>query len=153
MAEKPPARSREQRKRDALRRLEQDVDAWVATADLDTGAPYLTPLSFLWNGSSLLLATAASSPTGRNLAATGTARIGIGETRDVLLVEGTVQPLEAADLAPGEGDAFAEKTGFDPRELPGHLYFRVSPGRLTAWREANELRDRDLITDGRWTVG
>jgi len=33
----PPARSPQQRKADTLRRLEQDTDAWVATADPDSG--------------------------------------------------------------------------------------------------------------------
>ena len=65
----PPARSRHERTRDTLHRLEHDVDTWVATAE-PGGAPYLVPLSFLWDGKTLLLATLASSPTGRNLEAT-----------------------------------------------------------------------------------
>jgi hypothetical protein len=149
----PPVRPAEQRKKDALYRLEHDVDAWVSTADLETGAPYMVPLSFLWNGSSLLLATAASAPTARNLSLSGMVRLGIGETRDVVLVEGTAQVVRLAELSAAEGDAFAEKTGFDPREEPvPYLYVRVSPRRLQAWREANEIAGRDLIVDGRWTV-
>jgi hypothetical protein len=70
----PPARTPQQRKQDTLDRLGQDVDAWVATADPATGTPWLVPLSFLWDGHSLLVATPASSPTGRNLQATGRAR-------------------------------------------------------------------------------
>jgi hypothetical protein len=41
-----PARSQQQRQQDALKRLEQDVDAWVATADGGSGTPYLVPLWF-----------------------------------------------------------------------------------------------------------
>jgi hypothetical protein len=150
----PPARPREQRKQDCLHRLEQDIDAWVATADAGTGTPYLVPLSFLWDGSTLLIATAAASPTARNLQATGKVRLGIGPTRDLVLIEGTVQTALAADEIPdGTGDAFAAKTGFDPRELSSpYLYFWIQPQRLQAWREANELTDRDLIRDGQWTV-
>jgi hypothetical protein len=33
VADDPPPRTRRQRKRDTLQRLERDVDAWVATAD------------------------------------------------------------------------------------------------------------------------
>ncbi|MCF3962803.1 pyridoxamine 5'-phosphate oxidase family protein [Streptomyces fuscigenes] len=147
------ARSAQQRKKDALHRLEHDVDAWVSTADLETGAPYMVPLSFLWNGSSLLLATAESTPTARNLSLSGAVRLGMGETRDVVLIEGTAQAVRPAELSREEGDAFAEKTGFDPREESApYLYFRVSPRRLQAWREANEIPGRDLIADGRWTV-
>ncbi|WP_165439828.1 hypothetical protein [Micromonospora kangleipakensis] len=48
------------------------------------------------------------------------------------------------------GDAFAAKTGFDPRRLTGrYRYFRVRPQRIQAWREENELAGRDLIREGR----
>jgi hypothetical protein len=112
------------------------------------------PLSFLWDGATLLVATPSSSPTGRNLRASGKVRLGLGPTRDVVLVEGTVQAVAAADEIPAEvGDAFAAKTGFDPRELTTpYTYFRIRPGRLQAWREANELEGRELMRGGRWVV-
>ncbi|NUR07297.1 MAG: pyridoxamine 5'-phosphate oxidase family protein [Nocardioidaceae bacterium] len=145
-----PARTREQRLADARYRLEHDVDVWVASAGPDGGAPYLTPLSFLWDGEAVLLSTPATSPTGRNLAATGTVRLGFGLTRDVVLVEGDVTWVEAEDIDPAVGDAFAAKSGFDPRDDTGYRYFRVAPTRVTAWREVNELRDRVLMRDGAW---
>lgn len=149
-----PPRTRDQRRRDALHRLEHDIDAWVATADEAGGVPYLVPLSFLWDGTTLLLATAAASPTGRNLEATGRVRLCLGHTRDVVLIEGTVHALESGELTDDVGDAFAAKTGFDPRRLvASQRYFRVHPERLQAWREVNELADRDLMRDGRWVVG
>ncbi|MET7715940.1 pyridoxamine 5'-phosphate oxidase family protein [Streptomyces sp. NPDC005407] len=149
----PPARTPEQRKQDALIRLEQDVDAWVATADPESGTPYLVPLSFLWDGVTLLVATQSSSPTSRNLQATGKVRLGIGPTRDLVLVEGTVLALEAAELKDEVGDAFAAKTGFDPRELTSpYLYFRIHPQRIQAWREANEIEGRELMSGGHWIV-
>jgi hypothetical protein len=79
-------------------------------------------------------------------------RLAIGETRDVVLIEGTAQHLTPEELSAHDGDAFAEKTGFDPRKLVDQLYFRVSPRRLQAWREADEIKGRDLIVEGRWTV-
>jgi hypothetical protein len=149
----PPARTAQQRKADALRRLENDVDTWVATADPATGTPYLVPLSFLWDGATVLISTPAASPTGRNLRSTGTARLGIGPTRDLVLIQGTVQAETAAgEIGAGVGDAFAAKTGFDPRELSGYSYFRIRPERLQAWREANELTGRDLIRGGDWVT-
>jgi catechol 2,3-dioxygenase-like lactoylglutathione lyase family enzyme len=30
--------------------------------------------------------------------------------------------------------------------------FRISPRRIQAWREVNELPDRELMRDGRWLV-
>jgi hypothetical protein len=149
----PPARTAQQRKADTLRRLENDVDTWLATADPATGTPYLVPLSFLWNGTTVLISTPAASPTSRNLRATGRVRLGIGPTRDLVLIEGTVQAeTAAAEIAAETGDAFAAKAGFDPRELSGYAYFRIRPQRLQAWREANELAGRDLIRGGDWVT-
>jgi len=145
-----PARTLEQRMRDALHRLEHDEDAWVATAD--AGTPHLVPLSFLWDGAVLLLATPESTPTGRNLRPTGGVRLGIGPTRDLLIVEGTADALTPAEISEEEGDAFAAKAGFDPRERPGYAYFRVRPRRIQAWREANEIEGRTLMRDGAWIV-
>jgi hypothetical protein len=100
----------------------------------------------------LLIATPTASPTGRNLLATGTVRLGIGPTRDVVLIEGTVQQtLAATEIADEIGDTFAVKTGFDPRELTTpYTYFRITPQRIQAWREADELAGRDLMRGGEW---
>jgi hypothetical protein len=101
-ASPPPA----QPKQDALDRLEHDIDAWVATADDESGTPLVLPLSLLWQGVTSLIATPASSPTSRNLQAH---RLGIGPTRDLVLIQGTVHALAATEI-PGEvGDAFAAK--------------------------------------------
>jgi hypothetical protein len=144
-------RSLEQRKRDALDRLARDVDAWVATADPTSGTPYLVPLSFLWDGATMLIATPASSQTSRNLQATGKVRVGLGPTRDVVVIEGTTQTLDAHDVPSDMGDAFAAATGFDPRTLTTrYLYFRIHPWRMQAWREADELEGRELMRYGRW---
>ncbi|MFG2122904.1 pyridoxamine 5'-phosphate oxidase family protein [Streptomyces sp. NPDC048710] len=149
----PPARTAEQRKKDTLHRLEHDEDAWVATAGEDGGAPYLVPLSFVWDGATLLIATPAASPTGRNLLATGKARIGIGPTRDVVMIEGVVRAVPPEDLPEEDAEIFAGKTGFDPRRLTTrYLYFNVLPQRVQAWREENELQGRELMRDGVWLV-
>jgi Pyridoxamine 5'-phosphate oxidase len=143
-------RSREQRRRDTEHRLTRDVDVWVATASAD-GVPYLVPLSFYWDGEALLLATAADSPTGRNLAATRAVRLGLGETRDVSMIDGDVEVLEIDALPRERGDQFAARTGFDPRaqDTP-YRWFRIVPRRIQTWREANELSGRELVRDGHW---
>jgi len=145
-----PPRTREQRRQDTLRRLEQDVDAWVATAG-EGGVPSLAPFSFLWDGVTLLFAMPANGPTARNLLASGQIRLGLGHTRDVVLIEGTAQAIPAAEIPAETGDAFAAKTGFDPRALTGpYFYFRVMPRKIQAWREVDELAGRDLMRDGAW---
>ncbi|MCX4767033.1 pyridoxamine 5'-phosphate oxidase family protein [Streptomyces sp. NBC_01275] len=147
------ARPAKQRRSDTLHRLESDVDAWVATAAQDGGSPYLVPLSFVWDGATLLFATPADSPTGRNLHATGVARVAVGPTRDVVMIEGAVVAVPPAELPEEDAEIFAGKTGFDPRELAEpYLYFRVRPVRMQAWREADEIEGRELMRDGEWLV-
>lgn len=146
-----PARPLSVRKQDTLRRLEQDVDVWVATAS-DDGTPYLMPLSFLWDGKTLLLSTAGGNPTARNLRANPTLQVTLGHTRDVIHIEATAEILESHEISESEGDAFAEKAGFDPRPLAGYLFFRLTPTKIQAWREVNELKDRVLLRDGSWLV-
>jgi hypothetical protein len=117
------------------------------------GAPYLVPLSFDWDGEALLVATPASSPTGRNLAAGRTTRVGLGVTRDVTLIDADVEVLEMDELPRATADRFAARAGFDPRtETPAYRWFRITPRRIQAWREANELAERELMRDGRWLV-
>jgi hypothetical protein len=143
-------RSRAQRRRDTEHRLTHDQDVWVASAAAD-GAPYLVPLSFHWDGETLLLATPTDSPTGRNLAGTRAIRLGLGLTRDVTMIEGDVEVLEIDALPRERGDRFAAHTGFDPRELTTpYGWFRISPRRIQAWREVNELSGRELMRAGCW---
>lgn len=131
--------------------LDRHVDCWVATSDPASGAPQLVPLSFVWDGETVLLSTSASSPTGRALVATGAVRLAFGATRDVVMVDGDVEVIDAAELSPDEADRFAGRTGFDPRSLrTRYLYFRVRPTRIQAWREENELAARDLMRDRVW---
>ncbi|WP_455644550.1 pyridoxamine 5'-phosphate oxidase family protein [Micromonospora echinaurantiaca] len=126
------------------------MDLWVATAG-SPGGVHLIPLSFLWDGSALLISTPRASVTGRNLLADPRVRLSLGPTRDVVIIDGTAEPVDIADLGPETGDAFATKTGFDPRQLDEpYQYFRIRPRRIQAWREANELAGRVLMRDGRW---
>ena len=124
----------------------------MASASAD-GGPYLVPLSFDWDGEALLVATPTDSPTGRNLAATRTVRLALGYTRDVSVIDGEVEVLEIDALPQERGNRFSARTGFDPRaEATSYRWFRILPRRIQAWREVNELPDRELMRDGRWLV-
>jgi pyridoxine/pyridoxamine 5'-phosphate oxidase len=153
--EEPPAsgtgpRSAQQRKQDALARLGQDVDAWVASASPD-GAPYLIPLSFSWDGAAITVATPGTSRTGRNLAATKRARVAVGPSRDLVLIEGSVEVFTSESVPAAVADAFAAKQHWDPRPL-GYGWYRITARLIQAWREEDELAGRDLMRDGRWLV-
>jgi Pyridoxamine 5'-phosphate oxidase len=139
-------RSRSQRQADTLAKLRGEVDLWVASAD-EAGVAYLVPLSFHWDGAALTLATPRESRTAVNLLRAGWARVALGPTRDVVIVEGTVAELpRGAD--PQLAEAFAAAAGFEPPE--GYVYLRITPREIQAWREADELAGRRLMRAGAW---
>jgi hypothetical protein len=143
------ARSSSQRIADTRSRLETDVDLWVASAN-EVGEAHLVPLSFHWDGSRLTVATPRESVTARNLMRAGWARVALGETRDVVIVEGPVEAI-ALGTEPELERAHATSAGFDPRELAEeYVYLRITPDEIQAWREANELGGRTLMQDGAW---
>jgi nitroimidazol reductase NimA-like FMN-containing flavoprotein (pyridoxamine 5'-phosphate oxidase superfamily) len=145
-------RGREQRKRDVLERLEREVDIWVASADGD-GVPCLVPLSFLWDGEAVWLSTRDTNPTGRNLRKAGRARLSLADTRDVVLIGGTVEMFSKDEVPVAAADAFAAKSRWDPRRSANgssYAFFRVRPTEVQAWHEEPEMRGRHLMRDGTW---
>ena len=152
-----PPRPAAQRKADTLAKLAaRDADVWVSTAsaDGDAATPYLVPLSLLWTNERIVIALEASSRTARNIRRSNRARLGMGPTRDVVMIDVDIDGVVAAtDIDGSVADAYAEQAGWDPRkETSGHVYITFRPVRIQAWREANELAGRTLMTDGRWTV-
>jgi nitroimidazol reductase NimA-like FMN-containing flavoprotein (pyridoxamine 5'-phosphate oxidase superfamily) len=144
----PPPRPLEQRIADTRARFAADMDTWVATAGED--GPGLVPLSFDWDGKTFVISTLPRSVTARNIAANGRVRLAFGPTRDVVVVEGAAELIPAAEVD-AVADAYAAHTDWDPREQSEeYAWFRVVPRRIQAWREANELRGRDLMRDGAW---
>ena len=145
----PPVRSREQRKTDTLHKLETEVDVWVASAGED-GRANLAPLSFVWHEAALTISVPATSLTARNLSRVGWARMALGPTRDVVMLDGPIEVL-AIGADPALENAHARATGFDPREeASAYVYIRLRPERIQAWREAHELAGRRLMEGGAW---
>lgn len=145
-------RSRVARKENALRRLVEDEDVWVATADA-AGVPCLVPLFFWWDGEVIWLSTRPTNPTGANMAASGLVRMCVGTTRDVVQIEGGVAAFTVEELPQEVGDAFAAKGGWDPRTDDARYdYYRVTLDVLRAWGTVPELVGRTLMRDGKWLV-
>ena len=144
-------RSAADRKADTLRLLDTEKDAWVATGDR-AGQGYLVPLSIWWDGERLTMATQARSRTCRNLADGGTLRLGVGGTRDLVMIDGTVDVHAVGDEAV-VAQGFAARHQWDPRDDDGEwVFIRVRPTRVQAWREADEIAGRTIMRDGRWVV-
>ncbi len=146
------ARDRETRKADTLAMLAtQAIDVWVATASA-AGAPYLVPVSLVWVDERLVIAVEASSLTARNLIASGEARLAVGPTRDVVMIDAVLE--QAVDVAVDKalGAAYVAQSDWDPRRATGYVFLVLRPVRVQAWREANEIAGRTLMRGGTWLV-
>src|SRR5687768_2557316 len=96
---RPEPRPAATRKADVLAELTTPVvDAWVATAA--AAEPYLVPLTLAWLRERIVLATDAKSRTGANLTASGVARIALGATRDVVLIDAVLEETFPVAQAP-----------------------------------------------------
>jgi len=146
------ARDRESRKADTLAMLTTPaIDTWVATASAQ-GVPHLVPVSLAWVDERIVIAVEASSVTARNLATSGTARLAVGPTRDVVMVDALRE--KTVDVAADDelGEAYVAQADWDPRGDTGYVFLVLRPVRVQAWREANEIAGRTLMRDGRWLV-
>jgi hypothetical protein len=150
----PPARDLADRKRDTLAKLAAPAeDVWVATASMGAVGPepHLVPVSLGWIEERVVIAVASDSATTRNVRSAGIARLALGPTRDVVVIDAVLEREAPVDAADNIADAYAAQADWDPREDPDTYVFLVlRPTRVQAWRESNELRGRVLMRDGAW---
>jgi hypothetical protein len=143
-------RDRRTRKADTLALLGTPaIDVWVATASA-AGEPHLVPVSLAWVDDRVVIAVEATSVTARNLTTSGAARLAVGPTRDVVMIDVVLD--RAVDVA-ADGAlaaAYVAQADWDPRGATGYLFLVLRPTRLQAWREANEIPGRTLLRDGTW---
>lgn len=144
-------RSRADRKADALRMLAaSDADVWVASSSPE-GTAHLVPLSYAWIDERIVLACEATSLTARNIIATGRVRLGLGPTRDVVMIDGRLDhhtPVSEAGNA--VLDRYQAQAGWDARTVPTNHLLAIAPTRIQAWREANEITGRTLMRNSTW---
>ena len=145
----PEPRDRQTRKADALAMLTTPaVDVWVASASGE-GAPHLVPVSLAWVDERVVIAVEAASVTARNVTASGVARLAVGPTRDVVMIDAVLD--RSVEVADDElGAAYAAQADWDPRRSPGYVFLVLRPVRVQAWRESNEIPGRTLMRDGDW---
>jgi hypothetical protein len=136
------ARDRETRKADTLAMLATPaIDVWVATSSA-AGAPYLVPVSLAWVDERMVIAVEGSSVTARNLTASGEARLAVGPTRDVVMIDAVLEKV--IDVASDDelGESYGAQADWDPRRATGYVFLVLRPVRVQAWREANDRRPR-----------
>ena len=155
MTDRQP-RTREQRRADTLAKLSAPAaDVWVATAAVDKSGhvnSYLVPLSLAWIDERVVLATEADSVTVRNIISQRRARLGLGPTRDVVMIDAELEQAYGPDEVPDDlAPQYAMQADWDPRKSADRMRFLVlRPLRTQAWREVNELPGRTLMRDGAW---
>jgi hypothetical protein len=102
-------------------------------------------------GARLVLATPSDSRTVRDLQRAGRARVALAPTRDVVLIDASVEVFAPDAVDPAVADAFAARHNWEPRDEPGpYSYLILTPQRVQSWREANELAGRTIMRDGVW---
>lgn len=132
-----------------------DADAWVATASAD-GKEHMVPLSVAWAGDTFVVVTPERTPTARNIRASRRARLGLGSTRDVVLVDVRLDAARTVANAPDHQlHAFATQAGWDPRTDDangdvGYVVFDLAPVQVLVWRDEAEIPGRVVMRDGRW---
>ena len=113
---------------------------------------YLVPLSLAWIDERVVLATEAGSVTAGNITSQGGVRLGLGPTRDVVMIDAELEHVYSLDEVPaGLARRYVAQEGWDPRESGESMRFLVlRPLRIQAWREADELPGRTLMRGGAW---
>ena len=112
------------------------------------------PLSIAWVDERIVLALEARSVTARNLTETGAARLAVGGTRDVVLLDTRLEATHEVAAAPQAlADAYAAQSDWDPRaDAAGYVFLVLRPDRVQAWTEVHELAGRTIMRAGEWVA-
>jgi len=151
-------RSGAERKADTLAKLhEREMDVWVATSSVSesgSAEAHLVPLSLAWIDERVVIAVESDSLTARNITEYRAARLALGPTRDVVMIDTVLdQIINLDDVPVALAERYADQADWDPRTAGGRFVFLVlRPDRIQAWREANEIRGRTLMRAGSWVV-
>jgi nitroimidazol reductase NimA-like FMN-containing flavoprotein (pyridoxamine 5'-phosphate oxidase superfamily) len=143
-----PPRSAIERRSDAVELLESAYQLWLSTSGPE-GGPHLIPVAFVWSGSWITMATFVESRTAANLRDDPRARLAVGSTADVVILDGDVSFVAADEMDTETADRFAA-VSHDPRVMPGLVYLRFTPRRIQAWNGFHEFNGRTLMAGGNW---
>jgi hypothetical protein len=130
------------------------AEVWVASASAD-GAPHLVPLSLVWDERQVILSVERRSLTARNMAATQRARLALGTTGDVVLIDAVLATeVGTAEAADSLAETYAGQADWDPRredsDGAGYVYLCLAPERIQVWRSLAEHSGRTIMRAGQW---
>jgi general stress protein 26 len=136
---------------DACERLARESDVWLATSS--EGRPWLVPLWFLWHANKIFLATSPASMTAKNIASHPAVRLAFQSTEDVLILDGTAEIHRASDVSDDMFVSYTAKySGSDPRTWDDAIIVAVTPDRIQAWRNEDEIPGRVIMRRGQWVT-
>ena len=141
-----------QRKTTALHKLAHEKYLWFATANR-SGAPHLVPLGFVWRNGRMVLASSSTNRTVSNVRETGVARVALGQTDDVVMIDGGVELVGVDSIDTTVAAEYEQKYAVDLRVVPGWTYLQLTPERIQVFRDAPEpSQARAVMSAGAWRV-
>lgn len=146
MSDQPQPRSLATRASDARERLQTATQMWLATGG---STPHLIPVAVVFDEGNLVTATFERSKTVANLRSAPRARLALGTTADVVMVDASAEFVPVPLLDTATGDRFA-LISHDPRAMPGFTYLRFTPERIQAWNGFHEFGGRTVMREGAW---
>ncbi len=143
-------RSTAQRVADTLAALETERNCWLATSRQD-GTSHLIPLTYCWDGEQLIVATRQKSVTVNAVRRTGRVRLSLPSPVDVVIVDAIASVVTTEDIDAHIDRFFRQVAGFDPAgETESYVYILLTPDRVLAWRDEEELGQREIMHSGQW---
>ncbi|GGV09008.1 hypothetical protein GCM10010245_16930 [Streptomyces spectabilis] len=147
----PTPRAHEERLAAARLRLQQESQMWLATGGC--AGPHLIPVAFVSDNDAIVTATGESSKTVRRIQETKRARVAVGTTSDVVMIDTVLDGLvPVPEVATGVADRFAA-VSHDPRKMSGYVYIRLLPRRIQVWNGFHEFSGRTVMLKGEWLSG
>jgi general stress protein 26 len=139
-----------ERQSDARKQLESSFQMWLATGSDGRGA-HLIPVAYVWDGLDVYTATFARSRTVANIEAHPQARIALGDTADVVMIDAGASLVDVPAIDADIAERYAQ-VSHDPRTYPTgtFLYLRLHPRRIQAWNGFHEFPGRTVMQERRW---
>jgi hypothetical protein len=79
------------------------------------------------------------------------ARLALGGTRDVVMIDAAVAVVPIEEAEPSVLTRFVERAGWDPRRQKGEWVFLIMrPHRVQVWRGPDEIQGRVVMENGTW---
>jgi hypothetical protein len=99
----------------------------------------------------VVVAVEARSRTARNSSVSGHARLALGPTRDVVMIDAEASVVALQDAGPAIAGSYRERTGWEPGSDGGDwVYVLLKPARIQVWRDVDEIAGRTVMGDGTW---